>query len=101
MSAKGIAFNFISEFVDYKYDGLYYQSINSIINYIVNNLSRHFTIDHSSPLYEFTICVYRENILNLVTPIKNFKSIINYNSVKTKFSLPKKSGGYIKHKIFD
>ena len=73
MSNKGIAFNFISEFVDYKYDGLYYQSIDSITNYIVNNLSRHFIIDHSSPLYEFTVCVYKEKYIKSCYPGKEFQ----------------------------
>ena len=72
MSKKGIAFNFISEFVDYKYDGLYYQSINSITDYIVNNISRYFTIDHSSPLYEFTVCVYKEEYIKSCYPEKEF-----------------------------
>jgi hypothetical protein len=42
MSVKGIAFNSITEYVDYKYPDLYYANIDVLLNYIVKNLSRFF-----------------------------------------------------------
>ena len=61
MSNKGIAFNFITDFVDYKYPDLYYAKLDKISDFVVNNLSRYFKIDHGYPLYEFTVHVFQEN----------------------------------------
>ena len=60
MSKKGIAFNFVTEFVDFYQPGIYYCNINKLINFINDNLSRFFVINHSYPLYELTVFVYKE-----------------------------------------
>ena len=60
MCKKGMSFNFISNFVDYKFQGLFYANIDHVTKFITEKLSRYFLIDHSYPLYEFTACVYKE-----------------------------------------
>lgn len=57
---KAIIFNCMSQFVDWRYERLYYVNINDFTNYIVNNLSRKFIVDHSYPLYECTYVVYKQ-----------------------------------------
>jgi len=60
---RGIAFNFVTGYVDYRYDDLFYGDLPEIIEFVSRNLSRFFTIDHATPLYEYTVCVYREEYL--------------------------------------
>lgn len=73
MANKGIAFNFITDFVDYKYDDLYYAKIDWITKYIRENLSRFFVIDHAYPLYEFTVLVYKEEFMSQLYHHEDFK----------------------------
>lgn len=65
---KGIAFNMITVHCDYFRNGLFYCDPSYILNYIAKNLSRFFSIDHSYPLYEFTVCVYKENYIKSLFP---------------------------------
>lgn len=57
---KGIAFNFMTEYVEWKEDSLYYCSIGDIISFCVNNLSRWFVVSHDYQLWEFTMYIYKE-----------------------------------------
>lgn len=72
MANKGISFNFITDFVEYKCDELYYAEIARISEFVVKNLSRFFTIDHAYPLYEFTVCVFKEPFISNTYPDKDF-----------------------------
>lgn len=72
MARKGISFNFITDFVDYRYEDLYYAKIAAISKFVRHNLSRFFTIDHSSPLFEFTVSVYTEDHISEKYPDKAF-----------------------------
>ncbi len=56
---RAIIFNCMSQFVEWRYERLYYVNINDFSNYIVNNLSRKFVLDHSYPLFECTFVVYK------------------------------------------
>jgi hypothetical protein len=69
---KGIAFNLITKYVDYKSEGLFFADINVLTDFVANNLSRFFTIDHASPLYEYTICVYHEDHISKNYPEPEF-----------------------------
>ena len=71
-SIRGIAFNFVTEYVDYRLDDLFYCELNDMIIFLINNISRFFTIDHSSPLYEYTICVYHEEYIRELYPQDSF-----------------------------
>lgn len=60
---KGISFNLITEFVDYEVDDLFYCKMGDLIEFLVKDVSRYFKIDHSSPLYEYTVSLYHESYL--------------------------------------
>ena len=49
----------MSSFVDYRYDRLYYPALDELSGYAVKNFSRKFIIDHSYPLFENTIAIYK------------------------------------------
>ena len=57
---KGIAVNFMTEYVDWKDNNLYYCSIGDIVSFCVNNLSRWFVVRHDYQLWEFTMYIYKE-----------------------------------------
>jgi 2-polyprenyl-3-methyl-5-hydroxy-6-metoxy-1,4-benzoquinol methylase len=57
---KGIAVNFITEYVDWKEENLYYCSIRDIIHFCVNNLSRWFIVRHDYQLLELTMYIYKD-----------------------------------------
>jgi SAM-dependent methyltransferase len=56
---KAVVFNCMTSFVDYTYDRLYYPSLSDLTSFIVKELSRKFIVDHSYPLYEQTVVIYR------------------------------------------
>ncbi|NZA25315.1 class I SAM-dependent methyltransferase [Luteimonas sp. SJ-92] len=61
MSArKGIAVNFVTGYVGYRLPDLFYGDVGEVTRFISSDLSRFFTVDHASPLFEHTICVYRD-----------------------------------------
>lgn len=70
---RGIAFNLVTGFVDYRYDSLYYGDLADLLPFVVNNLSRFFTVDHSTPLYEYTVCVYHEAYVAAQNPGEAFR----------------------------
>ena len=57
---KGIAVNFMTEYVDWEDKDLYYSPIGNTISFCVKNLSRWFVIRHDYQLYEYTIYIYRD-----------------------------------------
>ena len=59
MCNKGIAFNFISPFVDFYQTQVYYCNLPKLLNFINDELSRFFVIKHNYALYEFTVYVYK------------------------------------------
>ena len=73
MCRKGLAFNFISPFVDFYQTEVYYANLPRIINFVVEELSRFFVINHSYALYEFTLYVYRENVISNRDDAAEFK----------------------------
>ena len=57
---KGIAFNLMTNKVNYYAPNLYYRSPVEILSFCFDNLSNQVLIDHSYPLYEYTVYVYRK-----------------------------------------
>jgi SAM-dependent methyltransferase len=57
---RGLAFNMITDQVDYRVDRLYYASPVDYFDFCRQQLSRHVRLRHDYPLYEFTLYVYRE-----------------------------------------
>ena len=78
MCQRGIAFNFITGFVEYRYSELFYGEVNEIISFIVRNLSRYFIIDHAYPLYEYTMLVYQENYIAELYNDADFKKYYKF-----------------------
>lgn len=68
LAEKGIAFNFLSTHSDYYINDLYYADPNKIFNWCIKNTSRFVSILHNSPLYEFTVVIYKESYMNEVYP---------------------------------
>lgn len=56
---KGMAFNLMSNLVDWKRDDLYHVSMDQICQYLVDNFSRNFVIRNDYNLYEYTIYLYK------------------------------------------
>jgi SAM-dependent methyltransferase len=55
----GTVVNMMTSFVDLRYDRLYYATVDEMAELAVERLSRAFIIDHSYPLWEMTLAVYR------------------------------------------
>lgn len=51
--------NCMSAFVDFKVDHLYYPEPSELQEFALGHLGRHFVIDHSYPLYEMTLVLYK------------------------------------------
>ncbi len=73
MCNKGIAFNFISPFVDFYQTEVYYCNLPKLINFINDDLSRFFTLNHNYPLFEFTMFVYKEEYIKSLYKEKEFQ----------------------------
>jgi len=56
---KGIAFNVMSNLVDWERDDLFHVSMDELGLFLKNNLSRNFIIRNDYKLYEYTIYVYK------------------------------------------
>ncbi|MDR7208965.1 hypothetical protein [Flavobacterium piscis] len=72
MCNKGIAFNFISPFVDFYQTQVYYSNMPKLINFINDELSRFFEIRHNYALFEFTVFVYKEEFIKSRYPQEEF-----------------------------
>lgn len=59
MCKKAISFNFLSTKADFYHPDMYYASPSQIFDFCTSNLSRHVVVDHSYPLHEFTVTVYK------------------------------------------
>ena len=58
-SRLGIVFNAMTAHLDWRHDHLYYATLDELAALAVSRLSRRFVIDHSYPLFELTMAVYR------------------------------------------
>lgn len=56
---RGIAFNLMSSYVDYRDDHLFYENPQEIMDFCVSELSRKIVIRHDYPLWEYAVYVYR------------------------------------------
>lgn len=57
---NGISVNFMTEYVDWKEDYLYYCPIGKITPFIVKNLSRWYVLRHDYRLWEYTMYIYKQ-----------------------------------------
>lgn len=63
MCRRGLAFNFISPFVDFYQTEVYYANLPRVLQFVSEELSRFFVVNHSYALFEFTVLVYREGVI--------------------------------------
>ena len=57
----GIAFNMITDQVDFKIENLYYSNPGETVDFCRRQLSRFVTLRHDYPLHEYTVYVYRND----------------------------------------
>lgn len=56
----GIAFNVMSQQVDWERDDLFHLSVDRLVNFLTRELSRHFIIRNDYGLYEYTTYLYHK-----------------------------------------
>ncbi len=56
---KGVAIDMLSTYVDFKEDRLFYYSPEEIFK-LCKSLTKRVTLRHDYPLFEFTICMYKD-----------------------------------------
>jgi hypothetical protein len=56
---EAIAFNCLSDQVDYRAPGLHYERPGDVLDFCRHALSRWVVVRHDYPLHEFTVYVYR------------------------------------------
>jgi len=73
MCRRGVVVNFVTSYCEYSSDDLFYCSPAFMLDYVVRNISRFCTIEHNSPLYEFTLCIYKSEYVEEEYPQDEFK----------------------------
>jgi hypothetical protein len=75
MARKGIASNFLTTYHDPEFasEELHYQDENSLIGFVVSELSRHFELDMAGPLYEYTVRIHRPEAVRSRYPAAEFE----------------------------
>lgn len=58
----GIAFNVMTTKVNYYSNNLYYRNPAELFSWCLSEITAHIKLDHSYPLYEYTIYLYRNPI---------------------------------------
>lgn len=56
----GIAFNVMTTKVNYFSNNLYYRNPAELFSWCLSEISSHLRLDHSYPLYEYTLQIFRE-----------------------------------------
>ena len=56
----GIAFNVMTDRVNFQVDNLFYQNPEALLTHCLNNVTRRIRIDHSYPMYEYTVYLFKE-----------------------------------------
>jgi hypothetical protein len=59
-SRRGFAFNLLTSYVDWRKDDLFYADPAAFFGFCKRELSRHVTLIHDYPLFEWTIAVRRD-----------------------------------------
>ena len=59
LSSRGIAFNLMTSFVDYRDDHLFYIHPGKVMDFCVSNLGRNVVIRHDYPLWEYMVYAYK------------------------------------------
>jgi len=59
---RGMAFNVMTTKVNYFSNNLYYRNPAELLSWCLSEITRHIKIDHTYPLYEYTVYLYREAV---------------------------------------
>jgi len=62
ISRNGCSFNLMTPFTTYRERKIYYQSIDELVKYLRNNISKKIIINHSYNLWEYTVYVYKNKL---------------------------------------
>ena len=68
LARKGIAFNGLTTFSDFRREDLYYWSPAKALEFCQANLSRFCMLDHGYPLYEWTMTVFQPEFVRRTHP---------------------------------
>ena|ERR1700741_3682448 len=63
MCKVGISFNLLTTYCDYQTDNLFYLDPKEILDYCITKHSRFVNLEHSYPLYEWTMTIYRKEYI--------------------------------------
>jgi SAM-dependent methyltransferase len=58
----GVAFNIMTTKVNYTVNNLYYRNPAELFSWCLNEITPHIKLDHSYPLYEYTVYLYRNAV---------------------------------------
>ena len=58
----GMAFNVMTTKVNYYANNLYYRNPAELLAWCLSEISPHLRLDHSYPLYEYTMYLYRDPV---------------------------------------
>ncbi len=58
-----LSIDFQTPFVDFNAPNSHYQDIDSLINFVVQKLSRRFSIDHSYMPYEYCVHIFKDSLI--------------------------------------
>jgi SAM-dependent methyltransferase len=62
LSKIGSAFNVMTTKVNYSVNNLYYRDPAELFSWCLNEITPHVKLDHSYPLYEYTVYLYRNPV---------------------------------------
>ena len=73
MSKIGVSFNFLTDCSNVSDSELQYYDPREMFDFCHTNLSRFINIDHSYPLYEFSVTVFKPHYIEKENTHDNFK----------------------------
>ena len=68
LATKGIAFNGLTTFADFRRDDLHYWDPTQVLSFCQSELSRFCILDHAYPLYEWTLTVLHQDFVRDAYP---------------------------------
>mgnify|MGYP006908448159 FL=1 len=63
-SKKAISFNFLTSYSTFTDESLFYMDPSKVFDFCMKNLSRYVFVNHGSPLYEYTITVFKKSFMS-------------------------------------
>ncbi len=76
MCTIGISFNLLTTYCDYQVDHLFYLDPKEILDYCIKKHSRFVNIEHSYPLFEWTVSMYKKEYIKQKYPQPEFQKYL-------------------------